>query len=67
MNRSVIRTLSYAQIKACPHLILMPEHYNADGTCKCKERENKIMAEWGYVWDTDKQVWDAPPDEEADT
>jgi hypothetical protein len=33
------RTLSKEAIKGCPSSIWVPEHYNADGTCKCSWAE----------------------------
>lgn len=49
------RTLSQAAIKACPHFIMMPEHYRADGTCRCNDPEHTIMEEWEYTWNG--EVW----------
>lgn len=46
-----IRTLSQADMARCPFLIMLPEHYRDDGTCKCNcstERE-RMIREWGYT------------------
>jgi len=42
---------------ACPHVILMPEHYRPDGTCRCNDPEHNEMEEWGYEWDADEEAW----------
>lgn len=34
----------------CPHLIFAGEHYRDDGSCKCNDPDETVMAEWGYVW-----------------
>lgn len=34
----------------CPHFILTAEHYREDGSCKCNDPNETVMAEWGYVW-----------------
>jgi len=36
--------------KLCPHFIFAAEHYKEDGSCKCKDPQETVMAEWGYVW-----------------
>lgn len=45
-----IQTLHYSDIGRCPHLIIVPEHYRADGTCKCSNAEHRAMMirEWEY-------------------
>lgn len=44
------RTLKRSDILACPFVIMMPEHYNADGSCKCYEAEEqyRMYHEWEY-------------------
>jgi hypothetical protein len=49
--------LNQDMFKTCPFRIMMPEHYRADGTCKCNEREHAIMEEWGYKWDANEHKW----------
>lgn len=46
-----VRVLTHAQIGACPHTIMVPEHYRDDGTCRCDDPEHQAMmiAEWGYA------------------
>jgi hypothetical protein len=50
-------TLPQAAMQACPHFIMVPEHYREDGTCKCNDPEHKEMEEWGYEWDNDNERW----------
>ncbi len=46
--------MSHEMIGACPHFILVPDHYRADGTCRCDDATHSEMREWGYTWnDTD--------------
>jgi hypothetical protein len=33
--------LPQKMIKSCPKKIFDPEHYNKDGTCKCKKTKEK--------------------------
>lgn len=47
-------------ILRCPFLIIVPDHYRADGSCKCNEREYAIMEEWGYKWDDETKRWNIP-------
>lgn len=49
-HESEVRILSRGTIAKCPFLIFMPQHYRADGSCKCNDPNEKVMAEWGYVW-----------------
>lgn len=57
-----VRTLPSSALKACPHVIFMPEHYRADNTCRCDDADHTEMAEWGYRWNG--YLWVA--DEEED-
>ena len=50
-------TLSKTSIEGCPHFIFAPEHYNTDGTCKCKDKANSVMKKWGYKWDNKVKQW----------
>lgn len=45
-----VRIIKQSDITRCPHVIMVPEHYRADGTCRCNDREHKEMREWGYRW-----------------
>jgi hypothetical protein len=58
-----VRMLSRAQIAACPYAIFAPEHYSADGTCKCTDGEHKVMLEWGYKWDGKRWLAEDEEDE----
>lgn len=45
------RTILQSQIEKCPFVIMVPEHYREDGTCKCdcpKERQ-RMIDEWDYT------------------
>lgn len=35
--RASTRTFRLSDLQACPHLILAPEHYRDDGSCRCDE------------------------------
>ena len=39
-----------SNIKSCPHYIMVPEHYRADGSCKCDDPEHRefMKREWDY-------------------
>lgn len=52
-----IMRMSHEQIRKCPFLIMTPEHYRDDGSCRCNEREHAVMVEWGYTWDDKLQHW----------
>jgi hypothetical protein len=44
-----VRIMHYSDILRCPHVIMLPEHYRADGTCKCDDpAERRRMRSWGY-------------------
>jgi len=47
------RSIKQSDIMACPFLILVPEHYRADGSCRCNDPEHRKMMidEWGYTED----------------
>jgi hypothetical protein len=44
-------------IGKCPRLIIAPEHYRPDGTCRCNDPDDPHMAEWGYIWDRETKQW----------
>jgi hypothetical protein len=52
-----VGTLKQSTMLACPHTIIAFEHYRADGTCKCNDRGENIMADWGYTWDEALGRW----------
>lgn len=45
------REIKQSDITACKFLILVPEHYRADGSCLCDDEEHRKMMikEWGYT------------------
>jgi hypothetical protein len=45
-----VREIAQSDLLACPHTILMAEHYRPDGSCRCNDPEHTIMREWGYRW-----------------
>lgn len=49
LKTSEVRVMRQSDFLRCPHTIMLPEHYRADGTCKCDD-ENENMAAWGYTW-----------------
>ena len=53
-----VRVLRNSDIKKCPFVIFLPEHYNDDGSCKCHDPKHREMMkkEWGY---TDKSFQEA--------
>lgn len=59
-----VRTIRQSDVQACPHFILVPEHYRDDGSCRCDDPEATEMADGGYVW-IDGAGWLAP-DEAAE-
>jgi hypothetical protein len=50
LNGARVRVLKQSSIRACPHVILVPEHYRADGRCRCDDSTHGVMKEWGYTW-----------------
>jgi hypothetical protein len=45
-----VREIDRSTIMACPHLIMVPEHYWPDSSCKCDDPDEqaRMIAEWGY-------------------
>lgn len=60
-----VRTIEQASIASCPHLIFDPSHYREDGSCRCDDRDDPHMADWGYVWNNGRKRWMSPPDPNA--
>ncbi len=54
---TLVRNISQQQLAACPHYIFNPVHYRPDGTCKCNDHTESIMAEWGYTWSKRNRRW----------
>ena len=50
-NEIKIVEVNSINVYACPHLIFNAKHYNSDGkSCKCTDKNEKIMKKWGYKW-----------------
>jgi hypothetical protein len=45
-----VRYIRQEDIQSCPHCIMVQEHYNEDGTCRCKDKAHTEMKDWGYNW-----------------
>jgi len=52
------RVIKQSSIRACPHFIMVPEHYREDGTCRCDDVLHHEMDEWGYAWRDGRWVGD---------
>jgi hypothetical protein len=48
--------MKQSDIMKCPHLIMVPEHYRRDGSCRCDDPNHEVMATWGYVWRYDDRT-----------
>lgn len=46
-----VRTIKHADIKACPFFILVPDHYEPSGKCKCHDADERarMIREWEYT------------------
>ena len=58
-----VRVIRREDIMRCPNFILVPDHYNADGTCRCNDELHSEMKEWGFEWNRGK--WMAPKRDEV--
>jgi hypothetical protein len=47
---SNVRELTREAIGACPHVILVGDHYREDGSCRCNDpvEQARMIREWGY-------------------
>lgn len=45
-----VRMLPQSAMLACPHFIMVPEHYRADNSCRCDDKSHTEMKTWGYRW-----------------
>ena len=52
-----VRTIKQSDVMKCPHLMLVPEHYNADGSCRCRDSSHTEMEQWGYTWSEREHQW----------
>lgn len=50
------RDIKRSDILACPHVIMVPDHYRLDGSCRCDDANHSIMADWGYTWDKNRWI-----------
>jgi len=44
------REIDKSSVRTCPFYIFVPEHYRADGSCRCDDPAHTEMSEWGYEW-----------------
>lgn len=58
IRNAKVRTIKLADMQKCPHYIIDPDHYRADGSCLCSDPNAKVMAEWGYHWDATSKRWE---------
>ena len=67
-----VTILTQEQILNCPHVIMMPEHYQDTGgwPCNCHNPNDPYMKEWGYIWKTQHTeppasgLWVSPDEED---
>lgn len=53
-----VREIATSDIRACPHYILVPNHYSLDGRCDCNDPTAKYMKKWGYRWKKESKRWE---------
>jgi len=63
LRKGKITILKGSDINKCPHVIFLPSHYNADGSCKCYDPRATIMEEWGYEWSDADGQWISPEED----
>ena len=53
-----MRFLKQEDMLKCRFAIMMPEHYRADGSCKCNDEQHRKMmiAEWEYTEEDFKDI-----------
>lgn len=51
-----VTIIKQSDIAACPHFILVPEHYRPDGSCRCNDQQHTEMLGWGYNWNGERWV-----------
>jgi hypothetical protein len=57
LGTAAVYSMSHDMIHTCPYCIFSPEHYRADGSCRCDDPTHRKMHEWGYRWDGER--WNA--------
>ena len=45
-----VRHFNQSAFLKCPHVIMMPDHYREDETCRCNDPDHTEMVDWGYRW-----------------
>ena len=50
LRQPLVTIMKHGDLRKCPFVIFMPEHYRVDGSCKCDDptHQAKMVAEWGY-------------------
>jgi hypothetical protein len=50
LGQPLVTTMKHGDLRKCPFVIFVPEHYREDGSCKCDDptHQSKMVAEWGY-------------------
>ena len=53
-----IRMIKQSDVGKCPFFILVVDHYRADGSCKCSNKEHRAMMikEWEYKKSSFKSI-----------
>ena len=41
-----VRNLPQSAMLACPHFIMVAEHYRANNSCRCNDPKHTEMGEW---------------------
>lgn len=52
LKHAPITYMRQSDMLKCPFAIMMLEHYNGDGTCKCTDkthRDTVMIPQWGYT------------------
>ena len=59
-----VRMIKQLDILKCRNVIMVPEHYREDGSCRCNDADHREMEEWGYFWNGEH--WAEPAYDEDD-
>lgn len=51
------RNIDQSAMLACPHALMVPEHYRIDQSCRCDDPTHTSMRAWGYVWSETERRW----------
>ncbi len=52
------REIAQDEIRACPHFIMVPEHYGPDNKCRCRDPKHTEMKAWDYTWNVTTKQWE---------